>query len=132
MAIFSFFVILISFLLIDGVWLSIMVSRFYTPNIGHLMSESLSLLPAAIFYVLYGFALNILIVQPALKNNTGYGELLLMGLLFGMVTYGTYDLTNQATIKGWPWIVTVVDIAWGSFLAASVTLISTALTRLFW
>lgn len=35
----------------------------------------------------------------------------MLGLLFGMVTYGTYDLTNQVTLKNWPWIVTVVDIA---------------------
>jgi len=69
------------------------------------------ILPAVIFYILYGIALNIFVVLPALKNNTGYLELLLLGLLFGMVTYGTYDLTNQVTLKNWPWTVTVIDIA---------------------
>jgi uncharacterized membrane protein len=126
---FSFFTIIISMILIDGLWLSLMLNRFYVPNIGHLLSDSVSILPAVIFYILFCFALNVFVVLPALKNNTGYLDLALAGLLFGMVTYGTYDLTNQVTLKNWPWIVTVVDLAWGSFLAASLSVISTFLTR---
>jgi len=123
---------MISMLIIDGIWLTLMLKRLYIPNIGHLLSDSMSLWPALIFYILYGIALNVFVVLPALKNNTGYLELLLLGLLFGMVTYGTYDLTNQATLKNWPWIVTLVDIAWGSCLAAALSLISTYVTRYFW
>jgi len=132
MPFFSFFIIMISMLIIDGIWLTLMLKRLYIPNIGHLLSDSMSLWPALIFYILYGIALNVFVVLPALKNNTGYLELLLLGLLFGMVTYGTYDLTNQATLKNWPWIVTLVDIAWGSCLAAALSLISTYVTRYFW
>ncbi|MEI8124549.1 MAG: DUF2177 family protein [Parachlamydiaceae bacterium] len=130
---FSFFIIMISMILIDGLWLVFMLKRLYVPNIGHLLNDSMAIWPAVIFYILYGIALNIFVVLPALKNNTGYLELLLLGLLFGMVTYGTYDLTNQVTLKNWPWIVTVVDIAWGSCLAGTVSLISTFMTRYyFW
>ena len=131
-AFFSFFIIMISMILMDGLWLMFMLKRLYVPNIGHLLNDSMAIWPAVIFYILYGIALNVFVVLPALKNNTGYLELLLLGLLFGMVTYGTYDLTNQVTLKNWPWIVTVVDIAWGSCLAAVVTLISTFMTRYFW
>ena len=131
-AFFSFFIIMISMILVDGLWLVLMLKRLYVPNIGHLLNDSMSIWPAVIFYILYGIGLNVFVVSPALKNNTGYLELLLLGLLFGMVTYGTYDLTNQVTLKNWPWIVTVVDIAWGSCLAAVVTLISTFMTRYFW
>lgn len=67
-----------------------------------------------------------------LRPYTGYLEVLFLGLLFGMVTYGTYDLTNQVTLKNWPWIVTVIDIAWGSCLVGAVSLISTFVTRYFW
>ena len=116
---------------IDGLWLVLMHKRFYVPNIGHLLSDFTAIWPAVIFYILYGIALNVFVVLPALKNNTGYLELLMLGLLFGMVTYGTYDLTNQVTLKNWPWIVTVVDIAWGSCLAGAVSLISTFMTRYF-
>jgi len=119
-------------IVIDGLWLTLMLKRFYVPNIGHLLNDLMAIWPAVIFYILYGIALNVFVVLPALKNNTGYLELLLLGLLFGMVTYGTYDLTNQVTLKNWPWIVTVVDIAWGSCLAGAVSLISTFVTRYFW
>lgn len=129
---FSFFINVISMLLIDGLWLGLMIKRFYLPNIGHLFNESIVILPAVLFYLLFGIALNVFVVVPALKNNTGYLDLLLLGFLFGMVAYGTYDLTNQVIIKNWPWIVTVVDIAWGSCLTAAVSLISTFVTRYFW
>lgn len=132
MAFFSFFIIIISMIFIDGLWLMLMLKRLYIPNIGYLMNDSMVIWPAVIFYILYGIALNVFVVLPALKNNTGYLELLALGLLFGMVTYGTYDLTNQVTIKKWPWIITVVDIAWGSCLASTVSLISTSITRHFW
>lgn len=131
MAIFSFFIIIFSMVLIDGLWLLSMYKRLYVPKIGHLLSGSMAIWPAVIFYILYGIALNVFVVLPALKNNTGYIELLLRGLLFGMVTYGTYDLTNQATLKNWPWLVTITDIAWGSCLAAAAALISTFITRHF-
>jgi uncharacterized membrane protein len=119
-------------ILIDGLWLVFMLKRFYAPNLGHLLNDSVAILPAVIFYLLFALALNVFVVLPALKNNTRTIELLFLGLLFGMVTYGTYDLTNQVTLKNWPWIVTVVDIAWGSTLAAALSFISTFVTRYFW
>ena len=42
------------------------------------------------------------------------------GAALGTFAYATYDLTNLATVKDWPWIVTVVDLAWGGILATSV------------
>lgn len=117
---------------IDALWLGLMFKRFYVPHIGHLLSDSIAIWPAVIFYILYAIALNVFVVVPALNNNTGYLELFMLGLLFGMVTYGTYDLTNQATLKNWPWTLTVVDIAWGSCLVGAVSLISTFVTRYFW
>ncbi|CRX37943.1 DUF2177 family protein [Estrella lausannensis] len=129
---FSFFIIMISMLVIDGIWLAVMFKRFYAHQIGSLLKESVSLLPALLFYVLYGVALSALVVAPALKHNTGYLEVLMLGALFGMVTYGTYDLSNLATLKNWPWIVTVVDIAWGSVLAGLLSVIATFTTRIFW
>lgn len=128
---FSFFIIMVSMIVIDGLWLGIMLNRFYAPNMGNLLTDKVSILPAVIFYILYAFALNVFVVLPALKNNTGYLDLFLLGLLFGMVTYGTYDLTNQATLKNWPWVLTIVDIAWGSFLAGAVSLISTYVVRYY-
>lgn len=132
MAIVSFFSIMISMLAIDALWLGIMYNRFYTPHIGHLLSPKMGLGAAAIFYILFAFALNVFVVLPGIKNNSGYFDLLLMGMLFGAVTYGTYDLTNQATLRSWPWVVTLVDIAWGGILTAAVSLIAASVTRYFY
>ena len=128
---FSFVIILISMIFIDGIWLALMLKRLYVPTIGHLLSDSMKISPAIFFYILYAFALNVFVCCLSLKNNTGFVDLLLLGFLFGMVTYGTYDLTNQATLKNWPWMLTAIDIAWGSFLTALVSLISTYSTRYF-
>ena len=67
------------------------------------------------------FVLGILVfvVVPGLQAGSAR-KTLLLGAFFGIITYATYDLTNLATVKDWPWIVTVVDIAWGCVLAASV------------
>ncbi|HEV8052046.1 MAG TPA: DUF2177 family protein [Parachlamydiaceae bacterium] len=132
MAITSFFVILISMALIDAVWLGTMFTRLYEPHIGHLLRNSFEIAPAVIFYLLFSFALNVFVVLPAIRNNTEMLDLLLMGLLFGAVTYGTYDLTNQTVLKNWPWVVTIADIAWGGFLTAATSLIATYVTRYFW
>ncbi len=132
LAFFSFLIVMISMTLMDGLWLGIMIKRFYLPNVGHLFRDSMAIWPAIIFYILYGIALSVFVVLPALKNSTGYFEVLLLGILFGMVCYGTYDLTNQATLKNWPWVVTIVDIAWGGCLTGAVSLISTFTMRYFW
>ena len=127
-AFFSFFIIMISMILIDGLWLVFMLKRLYVPNIGHLLNDSMAIWPAVIFYILYGIALNVFVVLPALKNNTGCLELLLLGLLFGMVTYGTYDLTNLATLKNWTLKISLVDMAWGTFATATASAVSTFVT----
>ena len=61
-------------------------------------------------------------VAPSLQDGS-LRKVLILGALFGLVTYATYDLTNHATIKNWPWIVTVVDLCWGTVLTASVSCI---------
>lgn len=97
-----FFTVILSMVVIDAFWLGFMLKRFYTPQIGHLLSDSMQLTPAILFYVLFAAALTVFVVAPGVENNTDYTRLLLMGMFFGMVTYGTYDLTNQATLKNWP------------------------------
>lgn len=118
-----------SLLAIDGIWLSIMTSRFYMPRIGHLLAPSPSLLPAALFYVLYIAGVIFFVVSPALQNGAGLGRVFLTGALLGLFAYGTYDLTNQATLREWPVAVTVVDLLWGSFLTGSVGAIAVFLAR---
>lgn len=101
----------IPFLLLDATWLTLMGDRLYRPTIGHLMRPGFDAVAALAFYALYlpgivGFA-----VRPANCSHSA----LLRGACFGLVCYATYDLTNQATLAGWPWRLTLLDLAWGMF-----------------
>ena len=104
-------------LAIDAVWLTIMADALYRPQIGHLMREQFLLTPALAFYALYIAGILILAQLPAADRR----EATWRGFVFGLCAYGTYDLTNQATLKDWPVVVTLMDLAWGSALTAVVS-----------
>lgn len=113
---------LLLLLVFDGAWLVLMSKRFYSKSIGHLMTKKPNFIAIILFYATYLIVLNYLILTPAFELKQSYGEVFLRGLLFGLACYGTYDLTNQATLKKWPLKLTIVDIIWGSLLTASVGL----------
>jgi uncharacterized membrane protein len=108
-----------------------MLKKLYYPQIGHLMADSPKLLPAAIFYGIYAFALAFFVVVPGVQNGSQWYQVLLPGALFGFAAYATYDLTNQATLKNWPVLVTIADLIWGSILTGVVSWIATLATRWF-
>ena len=110
----SSFVILLA---ADFVWLSNAVNFLYRPRLGALLADKPVLWAAALFYVLYGIGLTFLVVRPAVSADSVFTALW-TGALFGLVAYGTYDLTNQATLKGWSLTVTVVAVAWGATISA--------------
>lgn len=119
----QYFVAFLSFLIIDGVWLTVVAKNFYAKYLGYLMTKTPNLLAAGIFYLIYIFGLVVLVLSPALQKGSLLSAIL-MGALFGFCSYATYDLTNLATIKDWPLIVTIVDIIWGTFLSALIAGIS--------
>lgn len=116
-------------LVIDAVWLATMMQRFYKKYMGDLVAPKANFAAAGIFYVLYVAGLVYLIIAPAINNKISLGETFLRGAVFGLVAYGTYDLTNQATLKNWPVIVTVVDLIWGTLLTGTVALIAVKILR---
>ncbi len=119
----TFLVAFAVFLGIDMLWLTIIASKFYKSQIGHLMADKAKLLPAAIFYLLFIAAMIYFVIVPALEHQN-LTRLIISAAIFGLVTYATYDLTNMATLKDWPLLVTVVDIAWGTFISLAVSLIT--------
>jgi len=127
----AYFSFLLPMLAIDAVWLFTMSKSFYWTHIGSLLADSPRLAPAAVFYLIYALGASILVVVRTVGGGSGYLEVFLLGALLGLFAYGTYDLTNQATLKEWPMIVTVVDLVWGSLLTGVVSMISVSLTRLF-
>ncbi|GIW98491.1 MAG: membrane protein [Pirellulaceae bacterium] len=110
---------LATFLVIDAIWLGVTARTFYRQRLGFLLAEHPHWWAAATFYLLFVGGMQVFVIAPAIDGGT-VGRVALRGALFGLVTYATYDLTNQATIKGWPWVVTVVDLAWGMLLCSIV------------
>ena len=122
---------LILMLTMDGIWLSTMSKPFYVPRMGHLMAEKFSLLPAAIFYVLYVAILVTLILWPAMQSQQTLLKTMFQGALLGFAAYMAYDMTNQATLKNWSWTLSIVDMAWGATVTACVSGVSVWVTRWF-
>ena len=107
----------IIFLIIDIIWLSFAVKAFYRPNIGHLLLDKPVIWAAAMFYIIYVFGLGLVIIEPSINFEENF-KLLLKAFVFGVVAYGTYNLTNMATVKGWSPSVVFVDMLWGGSLTA--------------
>ena len=108
------------FFAVDMVWLGLAAKNFYAKHIGFLMKANVNWAAAILFYLLFIAGLVVFVVVPALEKGS-WVRALLFGALFGLITYATYDLTNLATLKDWPLVVTVVDLIWGAVLAASVS-----------
>ncbi len=127
----AFIATVVAFLILDGIWLLVIARSFYRRHLGFLMAEQPNWAAAGIFYLLYAIGLTIFVVIPAVDAGSVL-EGLWRGALFGLVAYATYDLTNQATLRSWPAIITVVDLTWGTVLSASVAAIATyAVTTFF-
>ncbi|GAB4072612.1 DUF2177 family protein [Ancylobacter sonchi] len=118
----------IVFLLFDTVWLSLMARRLYRPQLGDLMSDKLNLLPAILFYLLYIAGIVVFAVQPALASGR-WSTAIALGAFLGVVAYGTYDLTNHATLRNWPPLITVADLIWGTALTAVSATAGMMITR---
>jgi uncharacterized membrane protein len=103
----------LGFLALDAVWLGVMGSALYRPQLGNLMLEKFLLAPAIAFYLVYPIGIAVFAVGPALQAASGVAALT-HGLLFGFLAYATYNLTNMATLRGWSPVVTALDIGWGS------------------
>jgi uncharacterized membrane protein len=107
----------IVFLALDAAWLTTMADRLYRPALGHLMLERFAALPAIAFYLVYVVGVLVFAVMPGLESRR-WTTALGLGALLGLVAYATYDLTNQATLRDWPWRVTLADLAWGTVVTA--------------
>ena len=124
----SYLATAIAFLVLDAVWLGLAMKSFYRGQLGTLMAGRINPWAAGLFYV--GFVLGIVIfaVAPALRAES-WETALLFGALFGFFTYGTYNMTNWATLRGWPALMSIVDLTWGTALAGGSALVGYAATR---
>lgn len=108
------------FIGMDMVWLGFVANDFYRSQIGFLMKSDVNWTAAILFYLLFTVGLVLFVILPAVQKNS-WMHALLFGAIFGLVTYASYDLTNLATLKDWPLMITIVDLAWGAVLSALVS-----------
>ena len=109
------------FFIIDLVWLGVIAKGFYQKHLGYLMRPQINWAAAILFYLLFIIGIVFFAVRPALALQSPM-RALVYGALFGFFAYATYDLTNLATVKDWPVIVTAIDLIWGTVLCGAVAL----------
>lgn len=122
-------VAVVAFLLIDGIWLGVVAKSFYAHQLGDLLRPSPLPVPAITFYLAYTAGLVFLAVRP-FDANVSLTSVAFYGALVGFLAYGTYDMTNLATLKDWPVVMSLVDMVWGTILSACVATISASVLRL--
>ena len=111
------------FFAIDILWLGFLGRPFYNKFIGHLLKENVNWTSAIVFYLLFILGILIFAVYPALQQQSlRYAAI--YGALFGFFTYMTYELTNHAVLKDWPFGIVPIDIIWGTVLSCSVAVCS--------
>jgi len=100
---------------LDLLWLGVIAKKFYQNGIGHLMAEKPNVMVAVVFYLVYAWGIVIFAVRA--DPEPGWIHALLVGAMFGFFAYATYDLTNLATLRKWPWWLSLADIAWGTLVS---------------
>ncbi|TXH72996.1 MAG: DUF2177 family protein [Lysobacteraceae bacterium] len=118
------------FFAIDMLWLGVVARGFYRAQIGSLLKSDVNWVAAIVFYLVFIAGIVFFVLAPAIEKQS-WRHALWAGAAFGFVTYATYDLTNLATLKGFTLTVTLVDLAWGTVLTASVATISFFIARKF-
>jgi len=116
----SYLLTFVVFLMVDMLWLGVIAKNTYQKYLGGFLADNVNWTAAVIFYLIFVVGISIFAIYPAINKDSVFNAIL-MGALFGFFTYATYDLTNLATLKGWPLKIVFIDILWGSTLSAIVS-----------
>lgn len=118
---------LVVMLALDSVWLSLTVPALYQPRLAEFLRPDPDLVAAVLFYLLYAAGAVHFAVAAARDRSASFA--LRQGAFLGVVAYATYDLTNQATLRDWPTLITVLDIGWGAILTGTAAAAASWITR---
>jgi len=124
----TYIFILIPFLILDAIWLSQMGQVLYRPVLGDILAENVRIAPAVVFYLAYPLGIELFAVLPALRANSLH-HAAIYAALFGLFAYGTYDLTNHATLRNWTASITVIDLVWGAFASGMAAMLGFLASR---
>ncbi|MFN8297148.1 MAG: DUF2177 family protein [Chitinophagales bacterium] len=118
-----FFITTVVFFAIDMLWLGVIAKNFYREKLSFIFTGEVNWIAAVIFYLIYIAGIIYFAILPGIHSDS-WRMVMLNGAILGFLCYATYDLTNMATIKQWPLVVVLVDIAWGTFLTGIVSLVA--------
>ena len=116
----SYLLTFVVFLMVDMLWLGVIAKNIYQKYLGGFLADNVNWTAAVIFYLIFVVGISIFAIYPAVNKGSVFNAII-MGALFGFFTYATYDLTNLATLKGWPLTIVFIDILWGTTLSAIVS-----------
>ena len=111
------------FFIVDMIWLGVIAKGFYRKALEPLITPNINWIAAIIFYLLFLVGVLIFALLPGMEKRS-LVYTIAMAALFGFIAYATYDLTNLATLRDWPLMLSIVDMIWGSFLSASTATIT--------
>lgn len=126
----SYGAVLISIVALDLLWLGVVMKDFYRAKLGHLMGDTVVWGAAILFYLIFAAGIMYFAVTPAVAAAS-FARAFLLGAALGFLAYATYDLTNHATLRDWPIMVTVLDIIWGAFLSGIVASVGFFVAKIF-
>ena len=113
----GYLVALVALAIVDGLWLGFVSREFYKARLGQLLLDQPVWSVAILFYLIHAAGISVFPVPMAL-NGGAWTSAVLYGALFGFFAYSVYDVTNLATLRGWPMAVSLVDLAWGTVATA--------------
>lgn len=113
----NYLIAFVVFFVIDIAWLGFIAKGFYREQLGFIMAPKTNWPAAVVFYLIFIAGLMFFAINPALAKDS-VKHAFLLGALFGFMTYATYDMTNLATLKDWPLVISIIDIIWGTLLNA--------------
>jgi uncharacterized membrane protein len=111
----GYFAALAALAVLDALWLGVVGRDFYKARLGQLLRDQPNWPVAILFYLIHAAG----IVAFPVALSASWLSAILYGALFGVVVYAAYDLTNLATLRGWPMAVSLVDLIWGAMVTAA-------------
>jgi uncharacterized membrane protein len=126
----QFGIAMVTIIAMDALWLGWLMKDFYRRHLGHIARMADGgfdpIWPvAALVYPTLAGGITVLVLGRAKSA----GEALALGAFFGLITYGVYDLTNHSILRGWPAVLTVTDMAWGTLLCGTAAWLAYVATR---
>ena len=118
----SYLLTTVVFFAIDMAWLGLIAKNLYRKYLGTFLSDTVNWTAAIIFYLIFIVGIFLFVINPAIEKQSVIRAIVL-GAVFGFIAYATYDLTNYATLKGFPVIIVFIDLAWGAVLTSIVSLV---------